>query len=73
MYRYLSGRLKQLGYHQYDLADVLGLQPPAISNRFRGHIAWSIEEMYILLDLCRGKSDELHLYFPRGGVSHEEL
>ena len=36
MYRYLSGRLRQLGIRQTDLAKAMGLSEASISQRFRG-------------------------------------
>ena len=69
MYRYLSGRLRQLGIRQTDLARAMGLSEASISHRFRGRTPLSIDEMYQLLDICRAQPEELHIYFPRGGKS----
>ena len=69
MYRYLSGRLRQLGIRQTDLAKAMGLSEASISHRFRGRTPWSIDEMYHLLDICRAQPEELHIDFPRGGKS----
>ncbi len=64
MYQYLTGRLKQLGIRQSDLAPELGLTPGSVSHRFCGRTAWTIDEMYQILDICRAQPEELHLYFP---------
>lgn len=64
MYRFLSGRLKQLGINQGDLAHRWGLSQASVSARFTGKVDWSIREMYDLLHICRAQPDELHLYFP---------
>ena len=70
MYRYLSGRLRQLGIRQQDLANRWGVSQATISHRFCGRIPSTIDEMYDLLAMCRAKPEELHLYFPpRGGMS----
>lgn len=70
MYRYLSGRLRQLGISHGELARRLNLSQAAVSHRFTGKKPWSIEEMYFLLDLCGAADEELHTYFPRkGGLS----
>lgn len=70
MYKYLAGRLRQLGITQGDLAKRWGVTQATISHRFCGRIPWSIDEMYDLLNLCRAKPEELHVYFPpRGGVA----
>lgn len=64
MYRYLSGRLRQLGIRQTDLAKAIGLSEASISHRFRGRTPWSIDEMYQILSICRAQPEELHIYFP---------
>jgi transcriptional regulator with XRE-family HTH domain len=69
MYRYLSGRLKQLGIRQQDLGPRMGLSQSAISSRFNDRVPWSIDEMYRLMDICQASPEELHIYFPKGGMS----
>lgn len=66
-YSYLSGRLRQLELTQTDVGKTLGLSQTAISQRFNGRTSWSSDEMYKILDLCRARPEELHLYFPRDG------
>lgn len=69
MYRYLAGRLKQLGILQEDLGYALGLCGTAVSHRMTGRTAWNIDEMYKVLEICRAKPEELHIYFPpKGGM-----
>lgn len=67
-YRYLHGRMEQLGIDQRDLAYALHISPGAVSHRMRGITQWGVEEMYCVLDVCRAQPEELHLYFPREGV-----
>lgn len=70
MYRYLAGRLRQLGLQQEDLGFALGLCSTAISHRMTGRTAWNIDEMYKVLEVVRAKPEELHIYFPpKGGLS----
>lgn len=69
MYRYLAGRLRQLGLQQIDLGRELGLCPTAVSHRFTGRTPWTIEEMYKVLDLIGADPEELHVYFPRDGLA----
>lgn len=64
MYNYLSGRLKQLGINQGDLARRWGLSQASVSHRFTGRIPWTIVEMYDLMSLCQASPEELHIYFP---------
>ena len=65
MYRYLSGRLRQLGLSQGDLGSALGLSPASMSRRFNGSIPWSVDEVYKVLELCRASPEEFPIYFPQ--------
>lgn len=67
MYRHLSGRLKQLGINQADLAKKFNLSQASISHRFSGKVSWTLDEMYRLMDICQADPEELHIYFPRNG------
>lgn len=40
-----------------------------ISTRMMGHMPWTLDECYQILDLLRLPHSELPNYFPRGGVS----
>lgn len=73
MYNYLRGRLRQLGYRDKDLCPVLNLSYVAVSHRMTNKTPWDIEEMYKLLELCRDTPENLHLYFPKGGVAYEPI
>lgn len=64
MYRYLSGRLRQLGYDHGDLGRALGMSRSAISRRFTGVIPWTVEEVYKVLELCQATPEEFTTYFP---------
>jgi len=70
IYRFLDGRLRQLGMNQSDLGYALKLSHTAISNRMIGKTPWDINEMYQVLEICRAQPEELHIYFPpKGGIS----
>ena len=64
MYDYLVGRLRQFGVRQRDLAALWGISQAAVSQRFTGKVAWTIDEMYELLGICRAQPEDLHIYFP---------
>lgn len=63
-YGKLSARLRELGLTQNDLAYALHLSPGPVSQRMQGDVAWNIEEMYRVLELCRISPEEMHIYFP---------
>ena len=67
IYRFLDGRLRQLGMNQSDLGYALKLSHTAISNRMIGKTPWDIDEMYHVLEICRAQPEELHIYFPPKG------
>lgn len=67
-YGRLAGRLRELGISQSDLGYALKLSHTAISHRFCRRTPWSLDEMYKVLDICQAPPEELHIYFPRGGV-----
>lgn len=70
-YRYLRGRLRELGMTDADLARELGMAANALSHRMTGRVAWSADEMYETLRVCDAPDEELHLYFPREGLNRE--
>ena len=69
MYLFLAGRLKQLGVRQAELGDMLGLCSASISHRFTGRTPWSLDEMYKIMEICQAPPEQLHIYFPKGGIS----
>lgn len=68
-YCFLYDRLRSLDLCQQDLADILHISHTAVSNRMTGKTPWDVNEMYRILELCRAKPEELHIYFPpTGGI-----
>ena len=68
-YRYLQGRLKQLGIEREELSTKLNLSKPSLSRRFNNRIPWTLAEMYQVMDVMDADPAELAKYFPRGGMS----
>lgn len=69
MYRYLAGRLKQLGIDRATLSKMLDMSMPALSQRFNSHVEWRACEMYEVLQIIGATPEEMHIYFPKGGMS----
>lgn len=69
LFSYLRGRLRQLDIDQVSLARRMGLKQPTVSNRLTGRTAWTIDEMYQVLEICEAPPEDLHIYFPKGGKS----
>jgi len=73
MYSKLRGLLKERCVDAEYLAKKLHLNNVAsISYRMSGRTPWRIDEIYIVLDLCKISHDQMHLYFPKDGKSVEE-
>ena len=64
LYSYLSGRLRQLGLGQRDLALILNLSEASVSHRMVGRTPWRAHEMYAVLRAIGAEADELAVYFP---------
>ena len=70
-FRYLRGRLQQLGIDQTMLGRHFGVSQATISHRFSGRSPWTLPEMYELMDICGADPSELGQYFPRDGIDPE--
>ena len=64
MYSYLSGRLRQLGLDQRDLALILNLSEASVSHRMVGRTPWRAHEKYAVLRAIGAEDDELAVYIP---------
>lgn len=67
-YRYLRGRLTQLGILHEELAAAIKISPSAFSAKLRGKSPWKDHEMYQIMDIIKAPYEQLHLYFPRDGI-----
>jgi len=54
--------MEELGRH-------LLLQPCAMTARMTARKAWSQDEMYAVMDVLDLSTDQLHIYFPRHGIT----
>lgn len=63
-FRFLAGKLRQMGKQNSDLAYYLGMSPGSISHRMTGRTDWTISEMYETLRYVGAQPEELHIYFP---------
>lgn len=55
------------GYTAKDMARELGMSAASISYRLNNRAAWTLPEMYFVLDRLGEPHDQLHLYFPPNG------
>lgn len=62
----------EMGYGQEDMAKRLLLKPLSISQRFTCRVSWNLTEMYEVLDWLNLPHDQLHIYFPPGGIAPEK-
>ena len=68
VFRKLRGKFKEFDIDQAFLAKKLGVSVMTISHCMTGKKQWTLEWMYDILDLINEPYDQLHIYFPRGGV-----
>lgn len=70
MFRKLRGKLKELDIDQKYLAKFFGLSQASISHRLTNQCSWTLDEMYVVMDLIQEPHEKLHEYFPKdGGVT----
>lgn len=67
MFRKLRTKLYDLDIGQAYLAKKLGVSQQSVSNRMRGKYPWTLDEMYIVMDLIKEPAEKLHEYFPKRG------
>lgn len=60
----LRGRMKERDVDNKYLCRKWGQAESTISHKMTGKVAWSIFEVYELMDLLNIDREEMHLYFP---------
>lgn len=63
----LRMRLMEFDYTQEDIARQTRLCLASVSARMMAKKPWSLDEMYILLDMIGEPPSRMHEYFPRNG------
>lgn len=66
-YRYLRGKLMQLGMQHGYIAKKLGLAESSFSARMRGNTPFKSDEMWAIMKIIDAPAEELHRYFPANG------
>lgn len=60
----LRGKLRELDINEQYLGELMGMSGASISRRMTGEQAWSLGEMYRVLEIINEPPRKLHLYFP---------
>jgi|GEM_PF-952872 len=63
-YKYLRTILRDLDIDQEYLSKMLGKSPGYISTRMMAHKAWTLGDMYTIMDEFNIPYEEMHLVFP---------
>lgn len=63
----LRGQLVAHDLQQSDLARKLLISSRSATRKLCGHSAWTLDEMYTLMDLLQWPYDKMHELFPRNG------
>lgn len=65
----LRGVMTANGDQQEDLAKVLLMTQQSVSNRFSLRSAWTLNDMYAVMDHYNLPYSQLHVYFPPNGTA----
>lgn len=73
MFKKLRGKLKEIDIDQTYLAKFFDLSQASVSHRLTGKCAWTLTEMYSLMDIIKEPYEKLHEYFPKGGRDDQAI
>lgn len=68
-YATLRGLLVTHDLKQVDIARKLLVSPRHVNSKMCGHVPWTLDEMYTLMDLLGWPYDRMHELFPKDGIS----
>lgn len=68
-YSRLRGALMAKNIDQAYLAEKMKCSIWYVSQRMCGHLDWTQGDMYFLMDMLQIPHEQMHLYFPRNGIS----
>lgn len=71
-YKKLRGAMAEHDITQEILARHLLIGRRTMSAKFTATSPWNISEMYAAMDLMNLPHDQMHIYFPPGGISPEK-
>lgn len=66
----IRAQMVRRGMKGPDLAGKLGVSDSTISAKLCGRTPWTVDEMYYIMDLFHIPYAELHIYFPKNGISN---
>lgn len=69
-YKELRKAMRSADVSNVYLAEKLGMAASSVSLRLNGHCPWESDRMYAVMDLLHLPYDQLHIYFPPGGIAH---
>ena len=65
----IRAEMVRMGINGKELAEKLGCAQTTLSAKLCGKTPWNTDEMYYLMDLFKLPLNQLHIYFPRNGIS----
>lgn len=69
-YKELRRAMRSADVSNVYLAEKLDMAASSVSLRLNGHCPWESDRMYAVMDLLHLPYDQLHIYFPPGGVAN---
>jgi len=65
----LRAEMSKRDIRQVDLATKIGRKESYVSRRLTGKDPWSQGEQYVIMDWLRLPYDQMHIYFPKNGIT----
>lgn len=72
-YKKLRGLLAEHGDKQTKLPVILDMSQSYCDERMSGSKEWKLSDCYKILDYYNVPHERLHEYFPKGGISDDQL
>ena len=69
LFTFLRGRIISAGYENRELAKDVGCSENHLSRCLNGHADFDLPLQHRIIEKTRGKTEEMHLYFPKNGIA----
>lgn len=73
LYGELRGLMVSNDYTQAQLARKLHISTRLMSNKFNGHVPFTVDEAYEIMKLFSQPCTQLHVVFPPDGLKHKAI
>ena len=67
-HRLLRGRMVAYDVDAKYMSDKIGIGKSTYDHSMAGYRAWTLDEVYAIMDALNVPYDQMHLFFPKDGV-----